>query len=134
MHPFRSAVEARDLDAVRALLADDVVFRSPVAFQPYHGQAIVGGILEGVMRVFENFHYVQEIGAEGAREHVLVFKAEIDGREVHGADFLTTDADGQVTELTVMVRPLSAAKVLAERMAVEFRAVLEQLQTSGESA
>lgn len=134
MHPFRTAVEARDLDAVRALLADDVVFRSPVAFQPYHGQLIVGGILEGVMRVFENFHYVQEIGAEGAREHVLVFKAEIDGREVHGADFLTTDAEGQVTELTVMVRPLSAAKVLAERMAVEFRAVMDALSTSGDAA
>jgi hypothetical protein len=134
MHPFRTAVEARDLDAVRALLADDVVFRSPVAFQPYHGQLIVGGILEGVMRVFENFHYVQEIGAEGAREHVLVFKAEIDGREVHGADFLTTGADGRVEELTVMVRPLSAAKVLAERMAVEFRAVMEALPSAGESA
>ncbi|MBF6620029.1 MAG: nuclear transport factor 2 family protein [Patulibacter sp.] len=134
MHPFRTAVEARDLDAVRALLAEDVVFRSPVAFQPYHGKPIVGGILEGVMRVFENFHYVQEIGAEGAREHVLVFKAQIDGREIHGADFLTTDADGQITELTVMVRPLSAANVLAERMAVEFQAVMEALPAPGEPA
>src|SRR5690606_27420745 len=107
MHPFRSAVEARDLEAVRQLLADDVIFRSPVAFQPYHGKPIVGGILEGVMRVFEGFRYVQDIGAEGAREHVLVFEAEIDGRQIHGADFLTTDEDGRIIELTVMVRPLS---------------------------
>lgn len=37
MHPFRQAVEARDEDAMVALLADDVVFTSPVAFKPYPG-------------------------------------------------------------------------------------------------
>ncbi|MDX2762488.1 nuclear transport factor 2 family protein, partial [Streptomyces europaeiscabiei] len=30
MHPFREAVESGDMDAVAALLADDVVFTSPV--------------------------------------------------------------------------------------------------------
>lgn len=35
MHPFREAVESGDIDAVIALLAEDVVFRSPVVFTPY---------------------------------------------------------------------------------------------------
>lgn len=35
MHPFREAVEARDTAANEALLADDVVFTSPVAHRPY---------------------------------------------------------------------------------------------------
>lgn len=128
MHPFRSAVEARDLDAIRGLLAEDVVFRSPVAFQPYHGRLVVGGILEAVTRVFENFRYEREIGAEGARDHVLVFRADVDGREVHGADFLTLNDDGLIEEFTVMVRPLSAANALAARMAVEFQALQEALK------
>jgi ketosteroid isomerase-like protein len=67
MHPFRAAVEARDLDAVAALLADDVVFTSPVAFQPYPGKAITAAILRAVIRVFEDFRYVREIGDD--RDH-----------------------------------------------------------------
>jgi ketosteroid isomerase-like protein len=31
MHPFRAVVEARQFEAIRALLADDVTFLSPVA-------------------------------------------------------------------------------------------------------
>lgn len=62
MHPFRAAVEARDLDTVAALLADDVVFTSPVAFRPYPGKAI----LPAVIRVFEDFRYVREIGRRQA--------------------------------------------------------------------
>jgi hypothetical protein len=31
VHPFGAAIEARDVDAAVALLADDVEFRSPVA-------------------------------------------------------------------------------------------------------
>ena len=46
MHPFRAAVEAQDLDAAVALMADDVVFRSPVVFKPYHGREAVAMLLE----------------------------------------------------------------------------------------
>jgi len=39
VHPFPKAVESGDLDAVAALLADDVVFTSPVTFKQYPGKA-----------------------------------------------------------------------------------------------
>ena len=61
MHPFRKAVEERDEAAIQALLADDVVFTSPVAFKPYVGKPITAAILRGVLRVFEDFRYVREI-------------------------------------------------------------------------
>jgi ketosteroid isomerase-like protein len=51
MHPFRAAVEDRDEAAIEALLADDVVFTSPVAFKPYVGKPITAAILRGVLRV-----------------------------------------------------------------------------------
>src|SRR5215218_7981263 len=47
---FGTALGARDLDAAVALLADDVVFRSPVVFKPYHGRGAVSGILAAVFR------------------------------------------------------------------------------------
>jgi hypothetical protein len=116
MHPFRRAVEARDADALVALLADDVVFRSPVVFRPYFGRAAVEPVLRAALEVFEDFRYVQEIGTPGGAEHALVFRATVAGCELEGTDLLRTGADGAVVELAVLVRPLTAVVALAEAM------------------
>jgi limonene-1,2-epoxide hydrolase len=122
MHPFRAAIEDADVERAIALLAEDVVFYSPVVFRPYSGRDGVGAILRAVTRVFEDFRYEREIGAEGARDHALVFRARVGDREVQGCDFLRTAADGTITELTVMVRPLSGALALAEAMKAQLEA------------
>ena len=121
MHPFRAAVEARDADAMEALLADDVVFTSPVAFKPYPGKPITAAILRGVMRVFENFRYIREI--DGGRDHALVFEAEVDGKTITGCDFLRMNDDGLIEDFMVMVRPLSGATALAARMGEQFEQI-----------
>ncbi|GGT27989.1 nuclear transport factor 2 family protein [Streptomyces chromofuscus] len=126
MHPFRQAVEAADLGAVEALLADDVVFTSPVVFKPYTGKAITAAILRAVFEVFEDFAYEREIGAPDARDHALVFTATVAGKQLQGCDFLRMDDDGRIAELMVMVRPLSAAKALAEQMGARFDAVARE--------
>jgi len=124
MHPFRAAVEAGDHAAIEALLADDVVFTSPVAFAPYPGKPITAAILRGVTRVFEDFHYVRELG--DGRDHALVFKARVGDKDIHGCDFLHLDEDGLIDELTVMVRPLSAALALSEAMAAQFERIARE--------
>src|SRR5215204_2326590 len=116
MHPFRAAVEARDLDAVVALLSDDVELRSPAVFKPYRGRDTVAAILAAVSRVFEDFSYLREIGAPDARDHALVFQARVGDKQVEGCDFLHVDEAGSIDELVVMVRPLSGALALAEAM------------------
>ncbi len=131
MHAFRAAVESSDQEAVVALLAEDVVFRSPIVFQPYHGRDALATILLAVSRVFEDFRYEREIGVDGARDHALVFKARIGDREVHGCDFLHTDENGLIDELSVMVRPLSAALALAEAMKLQLEAAQRELGVTG---
>jgi len=120
MHPFRAAVEARDTAAIEALLAENVVFTSPVAFKPYPGKALTAAILRGVLRVFEDFEYVREIASADGRDHALVFTATVRGKQINGCDFLHFDEDGRIDDFTVMVRPLSGAQALAEAMAAEF--------------
>jgi SnoaL-like protein len=119
MHPFRAAIEAGEVGAAVALLADDVVFRSPVVFKPYHGRDAVAPILQAVSTVFEDFHYTLEIGAADSADRALVFRARIGETEIEGADFLHLDENGSIDEFTVMVRPLSAAHALAEAMRVQ---------------
>lgn len=131
MHPFRKAVEARDEAAIEALLADDVVFVSPVAFKPYPGKPITAAILRGVMRVFEDFKYVREIADANGRDHALVFEATVAGKTITGCDFLHLNDAGLIDDLMVMVRPLSGATVLADAMGAQFdRIQREALEAS----
>ncbi len=122
MQPFRAAIEARDIDAAIALLAEDVVFHSPIAFTPYRGRDAVGTVLRAVIQVFEDFEYVREIGAPDAADHALVFRARIGERRLEGCDFLHLDENGAIAELTVMVRPLNGALALAEAMKAKLAA------------
>ncbi|QYX81819.1 nuclear transport factor 2 family protein [Streptomyces akebiae] len=126
MHPFRKAVESGDLDAVAALLADDVVFTSPVVFKPYSGKAITAAILRGVLRVFEDFTYIREIANSDGRDHAFVFTATVAGKQLQGCDFLHFDDDGKIDEFTVMVRPLSAAQALSEAMGAQFEQIARE--------
>lgn len=111
---FQRAVAARDLDALTGALSPDVVFRSPVVYRPYEGREVVAKILEAVTRVFEQFEYVQRFEADGAE--ALIFRARVGDRELDGMDLLRLDEHGLVSELTVMVRPMSGMHALAERM------------------
>lgn len=128
MHAFRAAVEARDEAAMEALLADDVVFTSPVAFKPYPGKPLTAAILRAVVRVFEDFRYVREIADPGGRDHALVFEATVDGKKLTGCDFLHVDEEGKIDDFMVMVRPLSAAQTLAERMGAQFERIKAEAQ------
>lgn len=125
MESFRTAVEAGDLDAATALLAEDVVFTSPVVFKPYYGKALTSAILGAVFRVFEDFRY--ETAIDDGDDHVLVFRAKVGDRVLQGIDLLHTNADGLIDAFTVMVRPLSGAQALQERMAVEFAQISKDL-------
>jgi hypothetical protein len=116
VHAFRAAVEARDLERAIELLADDVVFRSPVVFKPYRGRGATAMILRAVFEVFEDFRYEAEIGADDAALQALVFRARVGDREVEGCDFIHTRADGLIDDFMVMVRPMSGMHALAEAM------------------
>jgi SnoaL-like protein len=118
MRRFRDEIEqaraSGDSDGLIALLADDVVFRSPVVFAPYHGRAEVEPLLRAVVRVFDDFQFMRELSGGDGGDHALVFHARIGDRELEGCDFLHVDDDGSIDELFVMVRPLSGALALAE--------------------
>jgi hypothetical protein len=116
---FRAAVEAKDLAAAGDVLADDVVFRSPVVFKPYEGREALLVVLGAVVQVFEGFRYTGQ--AESEDLAVLTFATRVGDRELEGVDILRFDEDDRVRELTVMVRPMSGVHALAERM----RAMLE---------
>jgi len=131
MHPFRSALEAGEVDDVLELTSPDVVFNSPVVFRPYHGREALGAILRAVTRVVQDFQFEREIGTEGSSDQALVFSARVGDRELQGCDFLHIGEDGLIDEFTVMVRPLSAALAFAEAMKAEVGVIERELGAAG---
>ncbi|MCF6745757.1 nuclear transport factor 2 family protein [Blastococcus sp. KM273128] len=111
---FRTAVERRDVDAAVRLFSDDCVFLSPIVHEPYRGTGPLRAILSAVMSVFEDFRYTASYAGDDG--HVLAFDTRVGDRALQGVDILR-GRDGVLTELTVMVRPYSAATALRERMA-----------------
>jgi ketosteroid isomerase-like protein len=110
---FRTAIERRDIDAAVALFAEDCVFHSPVVHAPYPGREALRAILTAVLAVFEDFRYTA--GYSGPDGHVLEFACRVGDRDLQGVDVLR--GHGPLTELTVLVRPYSAATALRSRMA-----------------
>jgi hypothetical protein len=114
--------EKRDVHGLDALLADDVVFHSPVVHAPQVGKAITKQYLAAAFQVLFNdsFHYVREL--RGDRDAVLEFVVELDGITVNGVDLIKWSETGKVTEFKVMLRPLKAVNLIHQKMAAMLQA------------
>lgn len=119
---FRTAVEERDHAALDDLFSEDIRFYSPVKFVPFEGKPMVLGLFGVLLRTFEGFRYTghfegtAETSADGQEtpSTILVFRATVNGKEIHGIDLLQFDEAGKIREFTVMVRPQSAVHALGE--------------------
>jgi hypothetical protein len=100
---WHQIVAARDAKDLAKLLADDVVFHSPVVHTPQTGKSITTLYLTAALHVFGNdsFRYVREV--VGERDAVLEFQVEIEGISVNG--------------VKVMLRPLKAVNLIHQKMA-----------------
>ena len=109
-------VRERDIDALDGLLADDVVFHSPVVHTPQRGRPITAMYLAAAVVVFgnESFRYVREWHA--SHDAVLEFVVTIDGIEVNGVDMIRWDDAGRIVEFKVMLRPLKAINLIHQKM------------------
>ena len=110
-------LERNAMEELDPLIADDIVFRSPVAHTPYPGRAAIKLVLKNVNQVFENFRYHRSFVSECGSSVVLEFSAEVKGKVLKGIDMLRFDGHGKIIEFEVMVRPLSGLQALGAEMA-----------------
>ena len=124
---WHQIVKEGDKQALQDLLADDVVFYSPVIFPPQHGKMLAFMYLSAAFEVLtnEHFQYVGEYYSDDGA--VLEFTTQIDGITVEGIDRILFGTDGKITDFKVMVRPKKAMDKLQEMMAA-------MLQTMGPKA
>jgi hypothetical protein len=119
---WHNLVKSRDANGLASLLADDVVFHSPVVHTPQAGKAVTIQYLSAAFHVFfnESFKYVREV--TGPSDAVLEFQVDIDGISVNGVDMLKWDGEGRIVEFKVLIRPLKAINLIHQKMAAMLQA------------
>ena len=101
------------------LLADDVVFYSPVVYTPQRGKPVTAQYLEAASRTLAGgaegaFRYTKQVLAGDTA--VLEFETSVEGRYVNGVDIIRCDDDGRIVEFRVMLRPLQGIQAVHEQM------------------
>ncbi len=127
-HPidaWHELAKARNPGALAALLADDVVFHSPVVHTPQRGKLLASQYLGAALMILGNdsFRYVREI--RGERDALLEFELELEGVAVNGVDLIRWNDNGQIDDFKVMIRPLKAIQAVQQKMA-ELLAKMQQ--------
>jgi ketosteroid isomerase-like protein len=113
---WKQIAKSLDFAGLAELLADDVVFQSPVVHTPQRGKAITLKYLTAAIHVLfnETFRHVGEWRAE--RSAVLEFVTTIEGIEIDGVDMIDWNEEGRIVGFKVMARPLKAINLLHRMM------------------
>ncbi len=114
---WHAYTRSRETAALSRLLADDVVFESPVVHTPQKGKAITLAYLQAAMHVLGNASFNYRNEWYGAQSAVLEFESACEGILINGVDIISWNEQGLITNFKVMVRPLKAVNKLHELMA-----------------
>ena len=109
---WHQLISERNVAALDEVVADDVVFHSPVVHSPQNGKQLAKMYLSAAIVVLGNsdFAYVREVVGES--DAVLEFTCEINGTHINGVDMIHWNADGKIDDFKVMIRPLKAVNLL----------------------
>jgi ketosteroid isomerase-like protein len=113
---WHKLVAARDAAGLDNILADHVVFHSPVVHTPQEGKPITTLYLTAALHVLNNdsFKYLREVISGNTA--VLEFTTVIEGITINGVDMINWGADGRITDFKVMIRPLKAVNLVHRMM------------------
>ncbi len=110
-HPFRAAWRTRDLDEWIEALSPEIVLRSPVVRKPFRGRSKARELYGVLFETFGEMKITSELA--GKDNHAFFWRAEVAGRWIEGADLLSYDGQGSITEIRVLIRPLVDIAVFA---------------------
>jgi hypothetical protein len=119
---WHQLARSRDVRGLDGLLAEEVVFYSPVVHTPQVGKAITTKYLAAALQVFfnESFRYVRELTSD--RDAVLEFELELEGIKINGVDLIKWNDAGKIVEFKVMLRPLKAVNLIHQKMGAALEA------------
>jgi hypothetical protein len=123
-------VASGDPEILRPLLAEEIVFRSPIVQSPIPGRPSTLLVLTTVSQIFENFTYHRRFVA-GPHDAALEFAANIGKWQLRGIDLIRFNEHGEMIEFEVMIRPIKALAALAEEIGNRIGPQLAEVKAAG---
>ena len=113
---WHTVFKSQELDKLDKIIADNVVFTSPVVFKPMEGKEITKMYLFAAGQSFnmDKFKYIREV--HDGINSVLEFETFIDDISVNGVDMIKWNNEGKIIDFKVMIRPLKAVQKVQEKM------------------
>lgn len=113
---WEQIAESADFELLDQLLADDVVFESPIVHTPQVGRAITKAYLVAAVQVLKSPEFRWVNRWFGEQSAVLEFQTRIDSLTINGVDIIRWNSEGRIDRFKVMVRPLKAVNALHQAM------------------
>ena len=125
-------VEERDLIALETILASDVSMGAPPYWDKLHGRRIVHKLLGLIIHTIEDFTYHREWHDDSRNrgEIALEFRGHVGELSLQGIDIITLNDRGELQNLDVAIRPMSALAALRDIIAPQMMEFLREQSPS----
>jgi hypothetical protein len=114
--PLTGVLETADAVALKAELADDVVFHTPILTQNLHGKDLTARFLEQAANTITGLSYYDTVGDDELT--IAFWRGQIIERDIEGATIIKTNDDGLVNDLTVLLRSWSVVALFRDAMLI----------------
>jgi len=81
-----------------------VELHSPVVTTPFRGREAAAELYGVLFSAFGDVDLTDEFAADDV--HAFFWRADVNGRRIEGADLLRSNQRGEISEITVLIRPL----------------------------
>ena len=127
MHFCRSGIASyprRDVAALAKVLAEDIEMGAPPYWAKLQGRDLVRHLLGLIVHTIEDFTYHREWCS--GLEYALEFTGHVGDQELQGIDLISLNERGEISNLDVLMRPVTGVIALREIIAPQMAAYLAQ--------
>jgi hypothetical protein len=114
INAFTNAMKAKDLDAMLAHMADDVVLRTPLVAEPFYGKSAIKPVVQALLSLVDKFDFLETL--QGPRHVSEFFRVTVGTHELEGMDYWLLNKAGLIQEMTVLWRPLPAIVAVQNKL------------------
>src|ERR1043166_8950440 len=122
MHPLRTLRESGKptLAQISELLAENIVFNSPILARPIQGRELIAPIFTQSSSTRGSGTYTAEFKLDD-RTTFLRWEGTIEGHKLESLEIIVDNEQGLIVERTVTLRPYPAVKLFRDAMYASLR-------------
>ena len=113
---WHEVVKNRDYNLLESILADDIIFYSPVVYTPQKGKQLALQYLMAASEVFNSSSFKYDKEVIGRSNTSLEFSLTLDNTDINGIDLISWDESGKILEFKVFIRPLQGVNMIHKLM------------------